>query len=156
MYTHISTTYQYNCTSPTLVRVCACRCAVVATRGLGVLCDRDQGSFEKQIWHCRVLLQKRPDNSSRLRIDCLVVWICRLDSIYTCTYSMYTCIYIYIYIYIHIDCGSSVKVKHSFVRESSNIQVIEYLWPLIQIWWPCGGRGDFWPSILIFFGLGRT
>jgi len=49
-----------------------------------------------------------------------------------------------------------VKVKYSFVRELSSIVEFECMSPLISYCLPCGGRDDFWPLILISFGLGRT
>jgi len=38
----------------------------------------------------------------------------------------------------------------------SNIVEFEHVWPLISDWRLRGGPGDFWPSTLISFGLGRT
>jgi len=35
--------------------------------------------------------------------------------------------HIHIRIYVHIDHGSSVKVKHSFVRKLSNVDEFEYV-----------------------------
>jgi len=40
--------------------------------------------------------------------------------------------------------------------EMSDIVEFEHVWPLISDWRPRGGRGDFWSSTLISFGLGRT
>jgi len=64
--------------------------------------------------------------------------------------------YIYTHVYTYIDRGSSVKAKHSFVRELSNIVEFEYVWPLISDWRPCGGRDDSLPSILLGRYLGRS
>jgi len=57
-------------------------------------------------------------------------------NVYTHTFSL--CIYVYIHIHtcIYIDRGSSVKVKHSFVRESSNIYEFEFVTAVFKF----GGR----------------
>ena len=60
--------------------------------------------------------------------------------------------YIHIRIYVHMDHGSSVKVRHSFVRKLSNMDEFEYVWPLFWILRLGGGCDDFWPLKLIWFG----
>jgi len=59
----------------------------------------------------------------------------------------------------YLDRGSSVKVKHLFIQEMSNIVWFEFVQLLISdlaaVWGERGGRDDFRPQ-LISFGRGRT